>query len=258
MKIGVLAGLLEKPADELVTALNVTDENDELSDEIVVEQIKGLLDSKIKETKRLAKDEGKGWGTKETSKRVAERLKVLGAEGEDLDSMLEDLSTKVNSSSGNQDEKTKRKVEQLQAKNDELLTQINNINLQIETENKNKVIIKKINPLIANFNGTEKAKNLALSDYLKNVSVEIDGEDVNVLDKDGKYSKKTFEDHFVEHFSELFDKKETQTQPPKNPTPGKNSKTTKTRNELLIELRSAKTPEDRASIQEALNSLDKN
>lgn len=258
MKIGVLAGLLEKPANELVTALNVTDENDELSEEVVAEQLKGFIDSKIKETRSKAKDEGKGWGTKEAFKTVTSKLKGLGLDSDDVDSMIDELSTKLNSTVG-QDEKTKRQLELQKSKIDELTGTITKMNNERDFEKKTSIIKSKLNPILSEFEGTEKAKQLALSTYLNTVTVEIDGEDLNILEGEGKYSKKTFDEHSLDYFSELFEKKKTGNEPPKNPDSTKQKpKTSKSRNDLLIDLRTAKTPEERASIQEAINSLDKN
>ena len=86
MKIEALAGLTGKPVDELATALSVEVNDDQLSDEIVGK----VLTDYVKEVRSQAKTEGRGWGTRE----IQAKLKKAGLEGDDIDTILEDLTAK--------------------------------------------------------------------------------------------------------------------------------------------------------------------
>jgi len=257
MNIGVLAELLGKPADELATAFNVENKEDALPEEEAIKHLKSHIEETIKSTRSKAKEEGKGWGVREYAKSVQTKLSELGATGADVDSMLEDLSTKVSAGNGG-DEKTKRQLEILKTKNDELTAKLTGIEKEKETEKRNNVLKSKITPILVDFDGTDKAKELAVKTYLGQINAEIDGDDVFLMRADGKgYLQKTIDEDAKEYFSELFAaKKPDRQQPPKNPDqPKKPVQGKRDRNELLLALRKAVTSEERASIMEELEAL---
>ena len=252
MKIEALAGLLGKPADELATALNVENIEDALSDEIVV---KALTDH-VKNVRNEAKREGKGWGLTEIQK----KLEKTGAEGTDIDSMIEDLAAKASKKGDNPnpDEKLIRKLEQAEIKLQETQKKLESIEKQKEVESRNSVIKGKIAELKKDFAATDKAFDLALEALLNSRQFEVDGDDVFVFKADGKtYEPKPFEDIARTHFGEIFEPAKPGNNPPRNPDNPKPKPAPKAedRNDLIMKARNAATPEERASAMEQLTQL---
>lgn len=251
MKIEALAGLTGKPVDELATALSVEVNDDQLSDEIVGK----VLTDYVKEVRSQAKTEGRGWGTRE----IQAKLKKAGLEGDDIDTILEDLTAKLAvPKNGNPDEKLQRKYEQLEAKYNEVTGKYEGLVKQKESEKRDNLIMGKLATLRKEFQTTDKAFDLAIKNLLSSLDVDIDGEDIFVKKPGGVgYLPKSIEDIAKTHLSEYFEPAKAGGTPPPNP-PKQDQKPApkpEDRNQLIIKSRTANSPEERAAALEALEQL---
>ncbi len=252
MNIEALAGLLGKPANELATALSVENIEEALPEEVVVKQMTDF----IKSVRSEAKTEGKGWGLREIQK----KLEKTGAEGTDIDSMIEDLAAKATKKgeTPNPDERLLKKLEQAEARFQEAQRKLESIEKQKEVETKNSVIKSKIAAIKKEYSATEKAFDLALEALLNSRQFEVDGEEVFVLRDNGQgYDPKGFEEVAKNYFSDLFELVKPGGEPPRNPEKHQSKPAPKPtdRNELIMKSRNAATPEERAQALAQLEEL---
>src|SRR5690606_4723853 len=93
MKLEVFAGLLQQPATEIRTALNVPEDQQDIDDQIVADKLKGYI-KEIEVTKLSeGKTQAKGWAEKEVKSGIERRFSELGIDGKDLDDRFTNLKT---------------------------------------------------------------------------------------------------------------------------------------------------------------------
>lgn len=266
MEIGVLADLLGKDATELQDTLNLDKEAKEVSNEIVVKEITAYIDNVKKSEFSRGKDQGKGWGEKE-AKKEAEKLlgSSFGLSG-NLSEMVSTLSTKLESSKGaNPDAALQKKYDLLNDKFTTVTKEFEDYKTGISKKEEKSFLIGKINPVLEKYEGSSKMKELAMKDLLNSFDYQRNGDDIDLLDKEGNLLKKegsyvSLEDFADQYFSNtLTVAGQKEKKKPGIPGGGKAGYTPKADDleGLFKELRAAKTADERAAIQERIKELDK-
>lgn len=253
MKIGELAGLLGRDSKELATSLELQEGTEDVS----VDQAKGLIDDFGRSKFSEGKDQGQKWGRKETLKEVEKKLSSSFEVTGKFDDMVTSLTEKVNAAPNPKDSIYKSKFEQV-------TNEFNAFKSDIEKKEQVSVIKSKISPLMEGYQGTDKAKELVLNNFLNSNRIDVDGDHFNVLDKEGNPLKVDgkfvdFESH-VHSFVGSYLPKDEQKKTPKAPSFKKgpdfqNSGITDAESALRA-LKAAKTPEEREYVLKKMKEFE--
>ena len=250
MKLEQLGTLLKKDPKELVSTLNLTEGQDEVSDDIAVKEISNFLKeieiSKISEGKK----QGEGMAKRTILSDVEKKIKdKFGIDGTNFDELIDNLSTKVTSQPT--DEKFKKEIDLWKAKHDDVFTKYNGLltNVQkIETKSK---VTSKLSAVIDKIEfPTSKVKDIAINDFIDSYSFEEA--------ESGLYAKKgdkviiDIENLALTHLKEYGKEKQVQPVKPGVTFAGGFQNGIKTKEELFADLDKAKTPEERAEVVENL------
>jgi hypothetical protein len=269
MKVDVLAGIIEKPANELQELLNLAADVNEIDDAIAAQQIS----EHITETKKVSfgngKNEGKGWGTKEALKSVHAVLKNdFGIDSDDAIEGLKTIKSQFDShkNSGTADEKLKRDIEILKEKNI-LLT------ASIEAKEKNEILATKKNLLTKKLDeiinsdfgeATERLKLIAKSEFMSSVHWDVEDNDISLfhdaektklLKQDNKHV--TLKDVALTIFKEILPVKVLKKALPDAAAGADYEAKGETLGQLYSELARAKTLEEKKSIQDKIEKISK-
>lgn len=259
MEIGVIAAALNKPAEELKTAYNITD------DKIDETTLKSILSKEIdlvsKQSFKSGKDEGFNWGTREIKSKVEKQLKSEFEIDGDLDTIITTLKTKMQPDDPKKHEAYKHEIETYKAKLQNINAQFDTFKSEVENEKKTSKIKSKIDSVLPIFFETSnsKLKDVAVREFLNSYSIEeIDGS-VMVFDKEKRPIYKQFDDLTQEFFKDFLPLKEAKKAAPTIPNdPTKMfSPNGQSKDQLLKELSKAKTGDERAAILEKIKSMEK-
>jgi len=255
MKLEQLGTLLKKDQKELVSTLNLTEGQEDVSDELAVQHISNHLReieiSKLSEGKK----QGEGMAKRTILSDVEKKIKdKFGVDGSNFDELIESLSTKVTSQPT--DEKFKKEIDLWKAKHDDVFNKYNGLlsNVQkLETKTK---ITSKLQSVIEKIDfPTSKVKDIAINDFIDSYSFEEA--------ESGLYAKKgdkviiDIENLALNHLKEYGKEKQVQTAKPNVSFAGGFTTGSKTKEELFAELDKAKTAEERAQVVEALKDWER-
>jgi hypothetical protein len=251
MKLELVATLLKKDAKGVREDFKISEDQTEIPDDILIQKLDDFI--KLEKTNSLleGKKQVEGMNIRLGMEKAEKALKGIGIDGSNFDEMIEFIKTK-NSGANPDAELLKKnsllalKLEQAEKDKNELLSKFGRINLETS-------LSKKLEPVLKQFTfATDNVKTKALKDFIaSNGFLENEG-DVFLLDTDKKPTNK-LEEKALEHFSEWGLKNEDGVNPPPNRKPGKPANYGTTLEELYTSLRTAKTPEERATILEKIS-----
>ena len=265
MKIGVIAELLGKSAQELSSALNLEAGAEVVPEDVALKVLKSHISDIEKGNFSKGKDEGFKWGEKQAKTGVEKMLKEKFEVEGDLDSQIAALTTKVQPGDDKKLSSLQREVELRNEKLKALQNEFDSYKEGIQKRENQNFLISKLNPVLDHFDSpTPKMKELVVAGFLESVNYERAENDIFLLDKDGKPLKKGdsfvgFENYALEYFSEYLPKKAGGKTPPGTPPAGGTPPAVNgtTMNELMVELRGAKTAEQRTAIHARIKALEK-
>jgi hypothetical protein len=253
MKLEQMASLLKKDATELVSTLNLTEGQEEVSDEVAVKEISNFIReieiSKLSEGKKQGEGMAKRTILNDAEKKLKEKF---GIDGNGFDDLIESLSTKVNSQPT--DEKWKKEIEIWKAKHDDVTSKYNGLLTNVtKIETKSKVTSKLVNVFDKIDFPTPKVKDIAINDFIEQYQFEEA--------ESGLYAKKgdkviiDIENLALTHFKE-YGKEKQQGNKPNVTFPNSSYTGTKTLDELFAEIPKAKTAEERAQILDEIRKIE--
>lgn len=267
MKVEILAGLLEKPANELQELLELAEGVTEIDDTVAAEHLKDHL----KGVKSKGKDEGKGWGTKEALKSIQKTLKEeFEIDAPDAFEGLKSLKTKFEQTSSKEtaDEKLKRENEIWKQKYADLETSFNGLKEKETFKEKANVLNKHLDKIINEKFGdsSEKLKALAKKELMDSHVWDVDGNEITLfadkektqlLKVDGKYA--SLDSIAINIFKDILPAKSGKKDiPPKGEKSEENDEPKgETLGELYAEMRRTKTLEGRNAIQAKIDKISK-
>ena len=254
MKLEQLASLLKRDATELVSALNLQEGQQEVDDEIAVKEINNFVKeieiSKLSEGKKQGEGMAKRTILSDAEKKIKEKFNV---EGSTFDDLIESLSTKVNSQPT--DEKYKKEIDLLKAKNEDLATKYNGLltNVsKIETKSKLMTILKPVFDKIEF--ATAKVEEMAINDFVG--SYEFPDSESGLYAKKNDKVFVDLESLALTHFKEYGKEKQVQQAKPNVIFPNNSYTGGKTMDELFDQINKSKTPEERAQILDEIKKLE--
>lgn len=254
MKLEQMASLLKKDATELASTLNLADGQVDVPDEVAVKEINNFIReteiSKLNEGKKQGEGMAKRTILSDAEKKIKEKF---GVDGTNFDELIDSLSNKL--SSQPTDEKYKKEIDLLKAKNEDLSNKYNGLMTNItKIETKSKVTSKLTNVFEKIEFPTGKVKEIAVEDFINQYQFEEA--------ESGLYAKKgdkviiDIETLALNHFKEYGKEKQSQSQKPNVMFPNGTYTGTKTMEDLFAEIPKAKTPEERAQILDEIKKLE--
>lgn len=255
MKLEILAGLLEKPATELATTLNVAEASD-VADSVSSKALKEHILEAVETAKLKAKSEAEGKQTRLTKlaleKTVKEKFAFIKATS--IDEMLVELETEFAKRAPENSEAQKLEIEALKLKAKTAEDKLTLKEQEIAEAAQVGAISKKLEKHLAKYEfASDEVKQIAVTNYIKANKFIVSGDDL-FLEKEGKpvvNFDKDIEAHLVK-FGKIVTPGKTTSVPGETP---KNDLPDTTRKGLFTALRSATDPAERARIQEQINSL---
>jgi hypothetical protein len=255
MKLEQLASLLKKDAADLEGSLSL-----QKTDDVPFEQISREIEAALKQQHISGLSEGKKQGEGKAKREILTDLesKIKGKfdVSGNLDEMIEALSEKVSKPIPGADEKVIKERDAWKAKFDEVQNQLTQKVREFERVELVSTVKGKLKPVLEKFSFiSTKAEQRALDDFINGNVFTISGEDV-FIEKDGKplfQFDQIAEQHFADFGTPKDQKKTFPGAAPQKP--GGTSYGT-TQKELFTALRAAKTPEEAATIQQQIASLD--
>jgi hypothetical protein len=255
MKLEQLASLLKKDAADLEGSLSL-----QKTDEVPFEQISREIEAALKQQHISGLSEGKKQGEGKAKREILTDLesKIKGKfdVSGNLDEMIEALSEKVSKPIPGADEKIIKERDAWKAKFDEVQNQLTQKVKEFERVELVSTVKGKLKPILEKYSFvTPKVEQVALENYINGNEFIISGDDVFIV-QDGK-PVVAFETTAEKHFAEFGTPKDQRKTFPGAATqkPGGTSYGT-TQKELFTALRAAKTPEEAATIQQQIASLD--
>jgi hypothetical protein len=254
MKLEQMASLLKKDATELVSALNLTEGQEEVSDEIAVKEISNFIReieiSKLVEGKKQGEGMAKRTILSDAEKKIKEKFNVEGASFDDL---IESLSTKVNTQPS--DDKYKKEIDLWKAKHDDLINKYNGLLTNVtKIETKTKVTSKLSTVFDKIDFPSNKVKELAINDFVE--QFQFEEAESGLYAKQGERVIIDIENLALNHFKEYGKMKEVQSAKPNVTFPNMSYTGKKTMDELFAEIPKAKTPEEQAQILDEIAKLE--
>lgn len=257
MKLERLASLLKKDASELVSSLNLPDVSADVPDEkletILIDHIKLVEVQALSEGKK----QGEGRAKRETLSNAEKLLKEkFEVDGSTFEEIVEGLTKKVGKVEYKTDEKIikerdawKQKVVELTAEKEQLQKQFERNGIIAEVK-------QKLTPIVSKFQfPTERVKEIAFEQFVADKEFLISEGSIFVM-QEGK-PVGTFETVAELHFKDFgvpVDK--TQKVPPHRTTTQSQHSYGETVSELMVSLRTAKTPDEQNAIMDKLKALE--
>jgi hypothetical protein len=257
MKLELLASVLGKDATELAGTLNLQENQSEVAEDV----LKDVLSKHIKEievnAKLTGKREAEGMAKRTILTDAEKKLKTtFDVDGKDFDELLNNLNSKFESlsKSGTKDEDLKKQVDTWKTTVKELQLKLDSKDKEFENIRTKEVVKSKITPVLGKFEfATDKVQEIALNQFLEKNQFKVDGEDL-FLEKNGAYFSNIIEAAEI-HFKDFGKVKEVNRNAPPNRTGDTNYGTTL--KDLLTQVEKAKTTEERQSIMNQIQSLEK-
>jgi hypothetical protein len=187
MNLEFIASLLQKDATELQGTLNLEEGQNVVPEELAKE----LLENHIKELSIVKLSEGKkqaeGMARKKVLSEAEKKLKdMFDVTGETYDDLVTSLKAKLEATQTNTDEQLRREKEALKARLADVENKLSEAQNEFQRTLNEKMIIEKLSPQLTKYEfATDKVKNLALQDYLRNRSFIVSDGDI-YLEIDGK------------------------------------------------------------------------
>jgi hypothetical protein len=263
MKLGDLAGILEKPAVELGDTYKIT----ELETDLDLEMVSKILVPEITQLKKslraAAKDEGYKMAERTIKTDIEKRIKSeFEIDGADLDTLFSGIKTKIKPKDSKDDDKLRIEFERIQSQKEALQKEYDTFKQSIETEKKESTQFGIFNEYFSKkFEvSSDNLKKMAFKGFLEKFDIEKGEKSPFAIDRSTKKPLHTeIEDLIFETFKDDFKVKDAKTDHPKgfqggfDPTKAVSFGTT--HGELLSQLRNEKDPNVRQQIQAKIKSL---
>jgi hypothetical protein len=186
----------------------------------------------------------------DAEKKIKEKFNVEGASFDDL---IESLSTKVNTQPS--DDKYKKEIDLLKAKNDDLSNKYNGLLTNVtKIETKTKVTSKLSTVFDKIDFPSNKVKELAINDFVE--QFQFEEAESGLYAKQGERVIIDIENLALNHFKEYGKVKEVQNAKPNVTFPNTSYTGSKTMDELFAEIPKAKNAEERAQILDEIAKLE--
>jgi hypothetical protein len=254
MKLEQMATLLKKDATELVRALNLTEGQEEVSDDIAVKEINNFIReieiSKLSEGKKQGEGMAKRTILSDAEKKIKEKFNVEGASFDDL---IESLSSKVNSQPT--DDKFKKEIDLWKAKHDDLTNKYNGLLTNVTKIDTKAKVTSKLSTVFDKIDfPSGKVKEIAINDFVE--QYQFEEAESGLYAKQGERVIIDIENLALTHFREYGKVKEVQSAKPNVTFPNTSYTGSKTMEELFAEIPKAKTAEERVLILEEIKKLE--
>lgn len=254
MKVEQLAILLKKDATELVSTLNLTEDQTEVDDQVAVKEIENFVKeisiTKFSEGKKQAEGMAKRVVLTDVEKKIKDKF---GVEGSNLDELIENASSKV---VPQDDSKFRKEIDLWKAKTADFESKYNGIiqehNHRVMTEK----VVNHLSPIFEKFEfSTPKVKDIAVKEFVS--KYQFEDSESGVYAKDGDKIIVDVSNLAVNHFKEYGKEKVVEVKGKPNVVQSFGTGSgVKTIEELMAEIPKAKTSEERAAILQEIQKLD--